>query len=69
MAFAQHMSKVAPQFENDATAFNHMLRCSMCFTFSIRAGTMMPLEKVWAASEEHEAMDHPWAENWSLVKN
>ena len=69
MEFAQHMVDMSPQFESNEDVFNHSLRCDMCFSFSIRTGTMMPLEKVWAASEEHGAMDHPWVDNWSTVKN
>jgi hypothetical protein len=69
MKFAKHMIEIAPQFEHDMAAFNHMLRCDMCFTFSLKSGTLMSLKKVWAASEEHGAADHPWAENWSLLKN
>jgi hypothetical protein len=69
MAFAKHMVEVAPQFDSDSAVFQHSLRCNMCFSFSIQAGTMMPLEKVWAASEEHGGTDQPWANNWSEIKN
>ena len=69
MAFAPHSVDMSRQFASNEDVFNHSLRCDMCFSFSIRTGTMMPLEKVWAASEEHGAMDHPWVDNWSTVKN
>jgi len=69
MEFAQHMVEISPQFENDSAAFEHMLRCNLCFSFVIRTGILMPLEKLWAASKEQGATDHPWAENWSLMKN
>jgi hypothetical protein len=69
--YAKHITQksVEGNWETEFEVFQHSLECSLCFTFNINAGGLIPIENFWKSSEEHKDNQHPWANNWSMIKN
>ena len=69
--FAKHMTQMSREckWETEFDVFKHSIECSLCFTFNMTTGGLMPIENFWKFSEEHEDTQHPWANDWSTVKN
>lgn len=71
MRYAKHMFEMsqANEWKTEFDIFNHSLSCALCFSFNMKTGTWMNIEKVWKASEEQGERHHPWKEDWLLLKN
>ena len=71
MRYAQHITQMSIEgnWETEVDVFKHSIRCSLCFTFNIRADGFWLIENLWKSSEEHKDNQHPWANDWSMIKN
>ena len=71
MRYAKHMFEMSHdnKWETELDIFNHSLSCSLCFSFNMKTGAWMEIEKFWKASEEHNDTQHPWANDWIMIKN
>ena len=69
--YAKHITQMSIEgkWETDFEVFKHSIGCSLCFTFNMRTSGLMLIEDLWEASEEHKDTQHPWANNWLMIKN
>ena len=71
MRFVKHMTQMSLEckWETEFEVFKHSIECSLCFNFNMTTGGLMPIGNLWKQSEEHKDTQHPWNNNWNMIKN
>ena len=67
--YAEHMIKLAQKGGSELGIFGHALQCSLCFSFNMNTNSLIPIEQVWEESEKQDETQHPWNNDWRMVKN
>ena len=56
LRYTAHMMSISKEVENNEFGVEqivkHSMRCSLCFSFQMRSGGLIPIEDYWKAMEE-----------------
>jgi len=71
MRYAEHMVELTRSHigGSELGIFRHSLQCSLCFSFNMKTGSLIPIEQIWEESEKRDENQHPLNNDWHMIKN